>query len=77
MGGVEARAHQARAEVIAVNAGDGVGVEDIGRPALDQHLLVIRHRIGLFGGDEGRADIGQIGPHRLCRQNRTAIGNRT
>ena len=44
--------------------------------ALDQQLLVAVDRVRFVGGDEGAADIGEVGAHRLRRQDRVAVGDR-
>ena len=43
--------------------------------AVDDHLLVGVGRARLVGGDEGRADVGEVGAHRLRGQDRAAGGD--
>src|SRR5690606_10914166 len=74
--GVEATAHQAVTQVVAVNARDEIGVHDLRCVAVDDHLLVVVVCIGFFGGNEGRPDIGEVGPCGLGGQNGIAVGNR-
>src|SRR3546814_4291070 len=60
-----------------MNAGEIVGVDDVGRRAVYDRLLVGVGCIGLVGRDEGRSDIGEIRTHGLGRQHRAAVGDGT
>ena len=42
----------------------------------DDHLLVAVGRARLVGGDEGRADVAEVGAHRLRREHAVAGGDR-
>ena len=44
--------------------------------ALDDRLLVVVAGARLLGGDEGGADVGEVGAHRLRREHRAAGGDR-
>lgn len=44
--------------------------------AVHDHLLVRLSGARLVGGNEGRPDVGEIRPHRLRRQDRTAMRDR-
>ena len=57
-----------------MHAGDEVGINDAVRVALHDGLLVGQVGVSLIGGDERRADIAQIRPHRLRRQHRRPGG---
>ena len=46
------------------------------RGVLGQRLLVGEIGIGLLGGDEARADIGEVGAERERRGNAGAVGDR-
>jgi hypothetical protein len=59
-----------------VNTGEEVGIDNVRGTAVDDRLLVAFGRIGLFGRDEGRSDVGEIGSGSLSRQHRTAVGDR-
>ena len=60
-----------------MHAGKQVGVDDVGCPRFNDHLLV-GIRCPRFGcGNEGRADIGHVGSGSLRCQHGTAIGNRS
>src|SRR5690606_5192710 len=73
---VEAGLFHALGQVVAMHAGEQVGVEDVGGAAVDDHLLVFRLGVGFVGGDKGRADVGQVGPGRLCREDGGTVGYR-
>ena len=51
-----------------MHAGEQVGVDDVGRGAVDNHLLVSRGRIGFPCGNKTRPKIRQVRTHRLRRQ---------
>src|SRR3546814_4489138 len=53
-----------------------VRIDDVAGVAVDDRLLVSVDRIGLGRRDEGRADIGEVGAHRLRREDRAAVGDR-
>ena len=59
-----------------MHAGEQARVDDIVARARDDALLVGLRRARLVGGDEGRADVGQVRPHRLRRQHRAALRDR-
>src|SRR5215210_1217494 len=48
-------------QVIAVNAGEQVGIDDVFRARGRDHLLIALHRVRLGGGCEGGANIGEVG----------------
>ncbi len=58
-----------------MHAGEQVGVDDVAGGALHDGLLVGFDRIRLFGGDEGRAHVGQVRPGRQRRQDGIAVGD--
>ncbi len=60
-----------------MNAGEQAGIDDIGSAAVDDRLLVPCCRMGFFSGDEGRADIGEIGAHRLRCEYRASTSDGT
>ena len=72
---VHAGGHDAGREVVAVHAGEQVRVDDVVGAAVDDGLLVGVARARLFGRDEGRADVGEVGAHGLRRQHRAAGGD--
>mmetsp|Transcript_42313 Transcript_42313/g.99247 ORF Transcript_42313/g.99247 Transcript_42313/m.99247 type:complete len:430 (-) Transcript_42313:2872-4161(-) len=72
---VQAGRHHRAAQVVAMHAGEQVAVDDVVAVAVDDHLLVLGARAGLVGGDEGRADVGQVGPHGLGGQDGIAGGD--
>ena len=53
-----------------------VRADDVRRIALDDRLLVGVDRARFFGRNEGRPDIGEIGPHGLGRKNGVARRDR-
>src|SRR6185312_17506561 len=59
--GIHAGRDDRRLQIIAVYAGEQVGINDVFRGRGRDHLLVALHRIGFLGGDEGGADIGEVG----------------
>jgi hypothetical protein len=63
-------------EVVAVHAGEQVGVDDVRGAAVDDRLLVRVDRVGLAGGDERRAHVREVRAHRLGGQHRAAGGDR-
>ncbi len=75
MVGIEPGGGNRAAQVVAVHAGEQAGVHDVLRAAVHDHLLVALGGARLVGGDEGAADIGQIGPHGLRGKHRVATGN--
>ena len=60
-----------------MHAGEQVGIDNVGRLALRDHVLVILHRAGFLRGDEGAADIAEIGAHRLGGEHGFARGDRS
>src|SRR5665213_2740185 len=71
---IQAGALDARAQIVAVNPGEAVGVENVLAAAFDDHLLVSGNGVGLLRGDESRADVGEVGAHGLGGEDRAAIG---
>ncbi len=67
--GVETGGGDRRPQIIAVNAGEEIGVDDVGGAAVDDRLLVAGGRVGFLGRDEGRADIGEVGARGLRGEN--------
>src|SRR5437763_12826058 len=59
--GIHAGRDDRRLQIIAVYAGEQVGIDDVFRSRRRDHLLVALDRIGFGGGDEGGADIGKVG----------------
>ena len=59
-----------------MHAGEQVRIDDVRGAACDDALLIGRSCVRFLGRDEGRADIGEVGTHRLRRQDRAAIGDR-
>ena len=74
--GIETRRDDRGPQVIAVNPGEQIAVDDVRSGIFGDRLLVAGHGIGLRGGDPGAAHIGEIGAQRLGRQDRTAAGDR-
>ena len=58
-----------------MHAGKEIAVDDVGRVAVHDGLLVGLLGVGLPGGDKGRADVGQVRPHGLGRENAAAGRN--
>ena len=54
------------------HARDIAGVDQVGRGLADQQLLVLVRRVGLLGGDEARAEIGQVRAQHLGRADHRA-----
>src|SRR3546814_13988758 len=71
--GVEPGVDDRPAQIIAVNAGEEVRIDDVGGAAFDDAVLVAVVGILLGTGDEGAADIGEVGPARLRGEARAAV----
>ncbi|KAG0774379.1 hypothetical protein G6F22_014109 [Rhizopus arrhizus] len=56
-------------QVVAGNAGEERGVEDVGRAGLDDGGFVAFAGIGFFAGDEARAHVGEVSAHGQRRQH--------
>jgi hypothetical protein len=63
--GIEPGGDDARAQVVAVHAGEGGRVDDVGRLALHHHPLVALRGVGLVAGDEPGPHVGEVRPHGL------------
>ena len=72
---IEAGPHDGGAQIVAVHPGEEVGVEDVVAGRLHDHLLVALLGIGFLRGDEGRADIGEVGAHGLGAPDSGAVGD--
>ncbi len=73
--GIEAGRGDAALQVVAVHAGEEVGVDDLLAGRFDDALLVALGRVGFLAGDEARADIGEVGADGLRGQHRGAVGD--
>src|ERR1700735_5406236 len=71
--GVEAGARHAAAQVVAGDAAEQRGVDDVLAAAVDEHLLVLSAGVALLRGDETRPEIGEI---RAQRRRGQYIGSR-
>ncbi|MDT4817543.1 hypothetical protein FQZ97_506220 [compost metagenome] len=58
-----------------MHAGEEVAVDDVVGGALDDAAFVVLGGVGLFAGDEGRADVGEVGTHGLGGQDGAAGGD--
>src|SRR5215472_8822884 len=58
-----------------MDAGEVIGVNDIGRVGVDDHLLIRFDGVGFPGGDEGGANVSEVGPHGLGSGDGAARGN--
>ena len=72
---IEAGIDDGRTQIVAVHAGEQVGVDDVVGAAFGDHALVAFRRIGFLCGDEGGADIGKVGADGARRQNAAAGGD--
>ncbi|QYU70903.1 isoleucine--tRNA ligase [Leptolyngbya sp. 15MV] len=73
---VHARRLDRGAQVVAVNPGEQVGIDDPVGAALDDALLVTLVGVRLLGRDEGAADIGEVGPQGLRGEDRVPVRDR-
>ncbi len=73
---IESRGTDGGREVVAMHAREEVAVDDVVGVALDDGLLVGLLRARLVRGDEGRADIGEVGAHGLRGQDGATRGDR-
>jgi len=76
IGRVESGGDQRRPQIVAMNTGNQIGVDDVARCMIDQHLLMSGRCICFFGGDEARSDIGHVCTQHLRRCDAVTIGNR-
>ena len=60
-----------------MDAGEQGRIDNVRRLGLDDIILIALDRIGLFSRDKRAADIRQICPHRLRRQDRGPAGYRS
>src|SRR6185437_7858872 len=74
--GIEAGGADRALQVVAVHAGEQIGVDDVVARALADQLLVGRGGARLVGGDERRADVGEVGAHRPGGEDRSAVRDR-
>src|SRR5690606_7877777 len=63
-------------EVVAGDASEERGIDDVLRGGGDDHVLVAFHGAGFVGGDEGGADVGEVCAHGLGCEDLAAGGDR-
>ena len=57
------------AQVVAMDAGEQVGIDNVVGAAVYDGLFIAFVGIGFIGSDEGRADVAQVGAHGLGGQH--------